>query len=39
MIRVVEWDPERVEANDFLLVSQLWVTGELYTRGPTSSGS
>ena len=31
-VRVIEWDPEKVETNDFLLVSQLWVTGELYTR-------
>lgn len=32
VVRVIEWDPDRIAENDFLLVSQLWVTGELYTR-------
>ncbi len=32
VIRAIEWDPERIANNDFLLVSQLWVAGELYTR-------
>ena len=29
-VRFVDWD--RVEANDWLAVSQLWVTGEMYRR-------
>jgi type I restriction enzyme R subunit len=29
-VRVVDWD--RVENNDFLLVNQFWVTGEMHTR-------
>ncbi|MBN1810321.1 MAG: type I restriction endonuclease subunit R, partial [Anaerolineae bacterium] len=29
-LRVVDW--QRPEANDFLLVRQFWVTGEVYTR-------
>ena len=29
-VRVIDWD--RVEANDFLLVNQFWVTGEMHTR-------
>jgi type I restriction enzyme R subunit len=32
VVRVIEWDQDKVENNDFLLVSQLWVAGELYTR-------
>ena len=31
-VRVLEWDPEMTESNDFLLVSQFWVAGDLYTR-------
>jgi type I restriction enzyme R subunit len=35
-IRVIDWDiPEN---NDFLLVSQLWVTGEMYKRRPDLVG-
>jgi type I restriction enzyme R subunit len=29
-VRVIDWNEPR--SNDFLLVSQLWVTGEMYTR-------
>ncbi len=29
-VRVIDWD--RVENNDFLLVNQFWVTGEMHTR-------
>jgi len=29
-VRVIDW--EDTDANDYLLVSQLWVTGEFYTR-------
>jgi len=35
-LRVVDWG--RPEANDFLLVSQLWVTGDMYTRRPDLVG-
>ena len=30
VVRVVDWD--RPESNDFLLCSQLWITGEMHTR-------
>jgi type I restriction enzyme R subunit len=30
VVRVVDWDD--AAANDFLLVSQFWITGDLYTR-------
>lgn len=30
VVRVIDWDD--AEANDFLLVSQFWITGDLYTR-------
>jgi len=29
-VRIIDW--ENVENNDFLLTSQLWVTGEMYTK-------
>ncbi len=36
LVRVVDWDiPEN---NDFLLCSQLWVAGEMYTRRPDLVG-
>jgi len=31
-------DLETPENNDFMLVSQLWITGELYTRRPDLIG-
>jgi type I restriction enzyme R subunit len=30
VVRVIDWDD--AEANDFLLVSQFWISGDLYTR-------
>ena len=35
-VRVIDWD--HPENNHFLLVSQLWVTGEIYTRRPDLVG-
>jgi len=35
-LRVIDW--EQPEANDFLLVSQLWISGPLYTRRPDLVG-
>jgi len=35
-IRVIDWDAP--ESNDFLLASQLWVSGEIYTRRPDLVG-
>jgi len=37
-VRVIEWNPERVNENDFLLVSQFWVTGNIYTKRPDLLG-
>jgi type I restriction enzyme R subunit len=36
VVRVIDW--EMPEANDFFLSSQLWVSGELYTRRPDVVG-
>ncbi|MFO7781391.1 MAG: type I restriction endonuclease, partial [Spirochaetia bacterium] len=36
VVRVIDWD--RPEENDFLLGSQFWVSGELYTRRPDLVG-
>src|ERR1700687_263073 len=33
-VRVIDWDPNTFTNNDFLLVSQLWVTGQVHTRRP-----
>ena len=30
MVRVIDWNPDTPSNNDFLLVSQLWVTGQVY---------
>ncbi len=35
-VRVIDWD--NPDNNDFLLVSQLWVTGDIYTRRPDLVG-
>jgi type I restriction enzyme R subunit len=35
-VRIIDWN--QPEANDFLLVSQLWVTGDMYTRRPDLVG-
>ncbi|MDI9407385.1 MAG: type I restriction endonuclease, partial [Chitinophagaceae bacterium] len=35
-LRVIDW--EHPESNDFLLVSQLWISGPLYTRRPDLVG-
>jgi type I restriction enzyme R subunit len=35
-LRVIDW--EQPETNDFLLVSQLWISGPLYTRRPDLVG-
>jgi type I restriction enzyme R subunit len=35
-VRLIDWDEP--ENNDFLLASQLWVTGEMYTRRPDLVG-
>jgi type I restriction enzyme R subunit len=35
-LRVIDWNEP--DNNDFLLVSQLWVTGEIYTRRPDLVG-
>ena len=35
-LRVIDWNEP--EANDFLLVSQLWISGSLYTRRPDLVG-
>ena len=35
-LRVIDWN--QPEANDFLLVSQLWISGSLYTRRPDLVG-
>ncbi len=35
-LRVIDW--EHPESNDFLLVSQLWISGSLYTRRPDLVG-
>jgi type I restriction enzyme R subunit len=35
-LRVIDWN--QPDSNDFLLVSQLWVTGEMYTRRPDLVG-
>ncbi|MBK1830775.1 type I restriction endonuclease subunit R [Verrucomicrobiaceae bacterium R5-34] len=32
VVRVIDWDD--AAANDFLLVSQFWITGDLYTKRP-----
>src|SRR5947207_2309721 len=29
-VRVIDWDPDTSTNNDFLLVSQLWVTGQVH---------
>src|SRR5438046_3104014 len=34
MVRVIDWDPDTSINNDFLLVSQLWVTGQVHKRRP-----
>ncbi|MDZ7697644.1 MAG: type I restriction endonuclease [Deltaproteobacteria bacterium] len=36
MVRVMDWD--HPEENDFLLCSQLWITGDMYTRRPDAVG-
>jgi len=36
MVRVMDWD--HPEANDFLACSQLWITGDMYTRRPDVVG-
>jgi len=36
LVRVIDWDEPA--ANDFLLVSQFWIAGELYTRRPDLVG-
>ncbi|MEP4076492.1 type I restriction endonuclease subunit R [Haloferula sp.] len=36
VVRVVDWDD--AAANDFLLVSQFWITGDLYTKRPDLIG-
>lgn len=35
-VRVLDWD--KPEENDFLLVSQFWVTGDIYTKRPDLLG-
>ena len=35
-LKVIDW--ENPENNDFFLVSQLWITGEMYTRRPDAIG-
>jgi hypothetical protein len=35
-VRVIDWS--QPDNNDFLLVSQLWVTGDMYTRRPDLAG-
>lgn len=35
-VRVMDWD--KPEENDFLLVSQFWVTGDIYTKRPDLLG-
>ena len=37
-VRVMEWNPDRANDNDFLLVSQFWVTGNIYTKRPDLLG-
>lgn len=36
LVRVIDW--AQPEANDFFLASQLWITGDLYTRRPDLIG-
>ncbi|MBU1902678.1 MAG: type I restriction endonuclease subunit R, partial [Proteobacteria bacterium] len=36
VVRVIDW--EHPEENDFLLCSQLWITGDMYTRRPDLVG-
>ena len=36
VVRVIDWDD--AAANDFLLVSQFWISGDLYTRRPDLIG-
>ena len=36
VVRVIDWDD--AVANDFLLVSQFWISGDLYTRRPDLIG-
>jgi len=36
LVRVIDWDD--AAANDFLLVSQFWISGDLYTRRPDLIG-
>ncbi len=35
-LKVIDW--ENPETNDFFLVSQFWITGEMYTRRPDAIG-
>ncbi len=35
-VRIIDW--QQPDNNDFLLVSQLWVTGDIYTRRPDLVG-
>ncbi|MBV9688511.1 MAG: type I restriction endonuclease subunit R [Ktedonobacteraceae bacterium] len=38
LVRVIEWDQDRLENNDFLCVSQFGVTGSVYDRRPDVVG-